>query len=78
MYDPQDFMNPWIFKDNQGRLDLTFTPFKERVATTKMVIIDSEVHQMFGHYNGFFITDEGKKTAIKELIGFAEDHHARW
>lgn len=78
VYDPHDFMKPWIFKDNQGRLDLTFTPFKERVATTKMVIIDSEVHQMFGHYNGFFITDEGKKIAIKDLIGFAEDHHARW
>lgn len=78
VYDSQDYMNPWIFKDNQGRLDLTFTPFKERIATTKMVIIDSEVHQMFGHYNGFFITDEGKKVAIKDLLGFAEEHHARW
>ncbi|KUK46292.1 MAG: hypothetical protein XD73_0833 [Anaerolinea thermophila] len=78
VYDPHDFMKPWIFKDNEGRLDLTFTPFKERVATTKLLIIDSEVHQMFGHYNGFFITDEGKKVAIKDLVGFAEDHHARW
>jgi hypothetical protein len=29
-------------------LDLTFTPFKERIAQTKLGIIDSEVHQMFG------------------------------
>jgi len=78
VYDSADYMKPWTFKDNQGRLDLIFTPFKERVATTKMVIIDSEVHQMFGKYNGFFVTDEGEKVAIKDLIGFAEEHHARW
>ncbi len=78
VYDSADYMKPWTFKDNQSRLDLTFTPFKERVATTKMVIIDSEVHQMFGKYNGFFITDEGKRVDIKDLIGFAEEHHARW
>lgn len=78
MYDSGNYMKPWIFKDNQGRLDLTFIPFKERIATTKLVIIDSEVHQMFGKYNGFFITDEGKKVEITDLIGFAEEHHARW
>ena len=78
VYDSSDYMQPWIFKDNEGRLSLTFTPFKERIATTKLVIIDSEVHQMFGNYNGFFITDEGKKVAIKDLVGFAEEHHARW
>ncbi len=77
-YDSSDYMKPWIFKDNEGRLDLTFTPFKERVAKTNLLIIDSEVHQMFGKYNGFFITDEGKKIAIKDLIGFAEEHHAKW
>jgi len=71
-------MKPWIFKDNEGRLDLTFTPFKDRTAATRMVVIDSEVHQMFGHYNGFFISDEGKKVEIKDLVGFAEEHRARW
>ncbi len=78
VYDSSDYMKPWIFKDNEGRLNLTFTPFKERVAKTKLLIIDSEVHQMFGKYNGFFITNEGKKVAIKDLIGFAEEHHAKW
>lgn len=78
VYDSSAYMQPWIFKDNEGRLDLTFTPFKERIATTKLLIIDSEVHQMFGVYNGFFITDRGKRVAIKDLIGFAEEHHAKW
>ncbi|MBI9046588.1 MAG: DUF2804 domain-containing protein, partial [Anaerolineaceae bacterium] len=77
-YNSDDYMQPWHFKDSKNRLDLVFTPFKERKATTRLGIIDSEVHQMFGHYNGTVITDEGEKIEIKDLIGFAEEHQARW
>ena len=77
-YDPKDFMKPWKFTDNQERLDLDFVPFKDRVATTRMVIINSEVHQLFGHYSGRVRTDEGEVLKIDGLIGFAEEHHARW
>ncbi|OPZ28006.1 MAG: hypothetical protein BWZ02_01448 [Lentisphaerae bacterium ADurb.BinA184] len=61
-----------------GRLDLTFTPFKERIATTKLGIIDSEVHQMFGRYTGHVRLDDGQTVELPGIIGFAEEHHARW
>ena len=77
-YNPADFMQPWQFRDNQQRLQLTFTPFKERVAATHLGIIDSEVHQMFGFYQGTVVTDQGEELPIEKLIGFAEEHHARW
>ncbi len=77
-YTTGDYMKPWKFKDSEGRLDLTFTPFTERIATTRLGIIDSEVHQMFGHYDGTAITDEGENIVIQNLVGFAEEHHARW
>lgn len=77
-YDPDDFMKPWKFTDNQGRLDLDFEPFKDRFAATKLVIIDSEVHQLFGRYSGSVVTDDGEELHIDGLIGFAEEHHARW
>jgi Protein of unknown function (DUF2804) len=73
-----DYMKPWKFSDAEGRLDLTFTPFKERIATTRLGVIDSEVHQMFGRYNGKAVADDGEEIWIKDLIGFAEEHHARW
>lgn len=73
-----DYMKPWKFTDTDGRLDLVFTPFKERIATTNLAIITSEVHQMFGRYNGTVIADDGEKIEIKDLIGFAEEHHAKW
>jgi len=77
-YTSSDYMQPWHFTDNENRLDLVFTPFKDRTATTNLAIITSEVHQMFGRYNGHVILDDGTKLEIKDLIGFAEEHHARW
>jgi hypothetical protein len=73
-----DYMRPWHFTDSEGRLDLTFTPFKDRTATTNLAIITSQVHQMFGHYNGTVIADNGEKIKVKGLVGFAEEHQAKW
>jgi hypothetical protein len=77
-YVPGDYMKPWKFADTEDRLDLVFTPFKDRTARTNLGIITSEVHQMFGRYNGRAVTDDGKVIPIKDLIGFAEEHHAKW
>jgi hypothetical protein len=41
-------------------------------------VIFSEVHQMFGRYNGSVILDDNSRLEIRDLIGFAEEHHARW
>jgi hypothetical protein len=73
-----DYMKPWKFKDRQGRLDLVFAPFRDRVATTRLGIIDSEVHQMFGRYSGLVVADDGEEINLDGLIGFAEEHKARW
>jgi len=73
-----DPMRPWKLTDNKGRLDLSFTPFKERLARTNLGVIFSEVHQMFGRYDGRGVTDDGREVRIKDLVGFAEEHQARW
>ncbi|RPI89049.1 MAG: DUF2804 domain-containing protein, partial [Chloroflexi bacterium] len=77
-YKSGDYMQPWRFTDDAGRLDLTFTPFKDRTARTNLGIIFSEVHQMFGRYNGRVTLDDGTPLEIRDLIGFAEEHQARW
>lgn len=77
-YASGDYMKPWHFTEEQGRLDLTFTPFKDRTAVTNLGVIFSEVHQMFGRYNGQVVADDGEQIAVRDLIGFAEEHHARW
>jgi hypothetical protein len=77
-YNPANYLAPWKFSDEDGRLELVFTPFKERLARTNLLVIFSEVHQMFGHYQGHVIADDGERIQIERLVGFAEEHHARW
>jgi hypothetical protein len=77
-YDASNYMKPWKFGDSQGRLALDFTPFTERVAQTDLKVIFSEVHQMFGRYNGYVVADDSEQVQIVNLVGFAEQHHARW
>ncbi len=77
-YTTGNYKLPWRFTDEAKRINLTFTPFLERVATSNLLVIFSEVHQMFGHYSGSVIADSGEEIRIDGLVGFAEEHHARW
>jgi hypothetical protein len=78
-YDTEDFMAPWhVHTTVTDRVDLEFTPFYERVAKTDALLIRSEVHQMIGHFKGTLKSDQGEPIRIKDAIGWAEDHHARW
>lgn len=77
-FDRTDYRRPWHCTDDAGRLRVTLTPFTERVARTNAGAIYSEVHQVFGRYDGTLTTDDGAAIAIQGLPGFAEEHFARW
>ena len=77
-YDSHNFKRPWRMTSPDGRVDLVLTPFLERAAKTNLLVITSEVHQMFGRYAGTVVADDGERIAIDGLVGFAEEHHARW
>jgi hypothetical protein len=77
-YTFENFMQPWKMVSEDQRLNLTFTPFFDRQAKTDAKILKSEVIQMFGKYAGTLVTDDGLTIEIQDLIGFAEEHHARW
>lgn len=77
-YDKQNFMRPWRITDPNGQIDLTFTPFLERVAASNVWLVRSEVHQLFGRYSGHVTTTEGEVVPVADLVGWAEDHVALW
>jgi hypothetical protein len=77
-YSSQNFKQPWKMSSPDGRLQLEFTPFVERVAKTNLLLIASEVHQMFGRYRGTVRADGGEEIHLDDVIGWAEEHHARW
>jgi hypothetical protein len=78
-YDPAHFMETWhLHTAFSNQVNLTFTPFYERVAKTDLWILRSEVHQMIGTFNGKISSLDGRVFFIKDVIGWAEDHQARW
>jgi hypothetical protein len=77
-YNPSDLKQPWQLASTDKRLSLVFTPFFERVAKTNLVAIKSEMHQILGRYSGTVVADDGNVVPIDNLIGFVEEHYARW
>ena len=78
VYDERDFMKRWRIKSKSKRVDLRFVPFYERVAKAKTGLLSSEVHQMFGHYDGAVVPDGGERVAVDHVFGWIEEHKARW
>lgn len=73
-----DFLSPWEFSDNEGRLKATFTPIIDRKDITDIVIIASKQHQVFGKFSGYVILDDGTKLEFAEKLGFAEKVFNKW
>lgn len=78
-YDRARLMEPWqIASASSDRIALTFTPEYERIAKAENETYLSEVHQMFGRYDGVITDATGEPIAISNLWGWIEDHIARW
>ena len=78
-YDPSNFMAPWSLRTQSSeRIDLRFIPFFERVARINLLVLRSEVHQLIGRFSGTVIPDDGAALHIEEMIGWVEQHDARW
>ena len=78
-YNSSAFMQPWSIRTHASEMvNLTFTPFFERVAKTNALVLRSEVHQMIGRFSGTVQNHSGNSYQIDDLIGWAEEHYARW
>ena len=78
-YDRTDFMKPWtIHSKFSDQVQLTFTPFFERVAETNAKVIASSVHQMVGYYDGTIQLEDGATLCIQQMLGCIEEHVAKW
>ena len=67
-----DYLRPWVFASNNGRFEMNFTPIIDRCSKTSVGILSSDQHQVFGHFSGQVILDDGTALRIKNMLGFAE------
>jgi hypothetical protein len=78
-YDRTDFMAPWRIRTPLSpRVDLTFTPFFVKQGALNLLLLATEIHVGFGHFNGHVVTDDGERIEIRALMGWSEEHRARW
>ena len=70
-----DLLKPWHTTDDEGRLDLTFTPDIDRCDYIDLKAIVSDQHQVFGLFNGWVKLDDGTMFTVRDLRGSAEAVH---
>ena len=75
---PDDYLKPWKFTSNDGRFEMDFKPIIDRSALTDFKILKSDQHQVFGHFTGTAILDDGSKIKVKDFFGFAEKVENKW
>ncbi|NYJ20973.1 DUF2804 domain-containing protein [Glaciibacter psychrotolerans] len=75
-YDQSNYMAPWRMTGDG--VDVTFTPYYERVAQTNAFVVSSNTHQCFGHYSGSVTLTDGTVLSVDGLEGWAEHVQNRW
>ena len=70
--------DPWTFTSGDGRFEMIFVPVVDRAATFDMKFLRSIQHQVFGHFTGFVVLDDGRKLDVANFQGFAEEVENRW
>ena len=75
-YDRDDWMRPWRISGSS--LDVQFHPFHERAARTNLLVVASETHQCFGHYEGWVAAADGERLRVDGIVGWAEEARNRW
>lgn len=76
--DLQNYMNKWHFYDEEGKLDLEMTPIFDNYTKNKLLIVNTKCHQVWGYFNGYVKSDNGKKININNLLAFCEHAINRW
>lgn len=69
----EDYMQPWTFTSSDGRFEMDFQPVVDRNSAVDFKVIRSVQHQVFGHFSGSVILDDGTVLRISDFLGFGED-----
>ncbi|KAA0955735.1 DUF2804 domain-containing protein [Sporosarcina sp. ANT_H38] len=78
-YDTKNFMLPWKIRTKfSNTVNITFTPFFERVSITNVRLVSTEVHQVVGYFNGTVRLHDGSILQIRNMLGSSEEHIAKW
>lgn len=73
------WMEPWAFKSEDGRFNLTMTPFYDNATGIKVLgLLGTNCHQVHGYWNGTVVLDDGTILEIKDMYAFCERMETLW
>lgn len=72
------FTEPWKFISEDGRFDLTMSPFYDHHSDLNIGVMRMHSHQVHGLWNGKVTLDDGKELEIRDMYAFCEYVENRW
>ena len=76
---PDKFMNEWKFISEDGRFNLTMTPYYDHHSDTNVLnLARMHTHQVHGLWNGDVTLDDGTVLEIKDMYAFCEYVENKW
>lgn len=78
-YDPNDLMKPWTFHEENGRFEMTFTPFYDNHSDLNILeLAGTDGHQVHGMFDGIVTLDDGTVIPVHNFYAFCEQVNNRW
>lgn len=68
----------WRITSQDKRIDLIFKPKNQRSEKKNFWFLKSNFRQFVGYFSGYLIDGNGIKHELEEVMGFTEDHYAKW
>ena len=72
------WMDPWKFHEENGRFELTMTPFYDNHNGVMLPNVGMLTHQVHGLWNGTVTLDDGTVLEIKDMYAFCEKVYNKW
>lgn len=73
------WMKPWHFTSDDGRFDVTMTPFYDnKNGVVLFGQLGMKTHQVHGLWNGYAVLDDGTRLEIKDMYAFCEYVENAW
>lgn len=72
------WMKPWHFVSEDGRFDVTMTPFYDNKSGAIVCSLGMKTHQVHGLFNGYAVLDDGTRIEIKDMYAFCEYVRNAW
>ncbi len=69
---PDGLMGHWIIQDTESMIDLSFKPVSDNCRRLSAFVIRTEVHIVYGVFEGFLATDEGESIVLKNFAGLGK------